>query len=597
MRPINNVVDASNYVMLELGQPTHPYDLDRLPGHGLLVRQARRGEQLETLDGVTRTLGEPGRGLGHTGEDCLICDAEGTPVGIGGIMGGSSSEISDDTTRVLLETAYFTPMVVARTSRRLALRTEASARFERGCDPWGIERAAARFCQLVGAASPGTVNAPGILDVRGSVPEALRLPVPVQRVNRQLGLSLEAEGVAALLEPLGFGCEAHDGGAPDGGALEVTVPTNRPDVRPAPYGVDDVIEEVARAYGYSRLPRRQPSWPQPGGLTDAQRERRLVRDVLCGLGASEAWTASFVADSDHARIGLAGEAVEVANPLASEERFLRRAILPGLLKALAYNADRRQGAIRLFEVGIVFAHPSSGLSRVVERAGAGGRTTVELPAERECMAAVFAAPGDDARAAVAAWHVLAGALHLEGVRLRDPSGVDPSAAADPSATDGAMAGLHPTRSAALVAPGDAVIGSVGEVDPGVVADFGLEGRVGWLEVDLGLLADHSVVPRRAEESVPVSRYPSSDIDLALVVDDLVPADRVAEVLSAAGGDLLESVQLFDVFRGESVGADRRSLAFRLRFCALDRTLTDTEVGDLRRACIDACEREVGAVLR
>ena len=165
MRPINNVVDASNYVMLELGQPTHPYDLARLPGAGLRVRRARPGEVLETLDGIARTLGVPGRGLGDTGEDCLICDAEGTPVGIGGIMGGASSEIGHGTTSVLLETAYFTPMAIARTSKRLALRTEASARFERGCDPWGLERAADRFCELLRMSDRGATVAPGLLDV------------------------------------------------------------------------------------------------------------------------------------------------------------------------------------------------------------------------------------------------------------------------------------------------------------------------------------------------------------------------------------------------------------------------------------------------
>jgi phenylalanyl-tRNA synthetase beta chain len=599
MRPINNVVDASNYVMLELGQPTHPYDLDRLPGHGLLVRRAKAGETVETLDGVERTVGTPGRGLGHTGEDCLICDAEGTPVGLGGIMGGSSSEISEGTSRVLLETAYFTPMVIARTSRRLALRTEASARFERGCDPWGIERAAARFCELVQASDPRASVVPGLLDVRGEVPGPVELSVPLARVNGQLGLSLGADDVAALLRPLGFGCEV--GGA-GGGEIGVTAPTNRPDVREAPYGVDDVIEEVARVYGYGRLPRRQPSWPQPGGLTSLQRRRRLVRDVLCGLGASEAWTPSFVADRDHERIGLSGRAVEVTNPLAHEERWLRRALLPGLLRALAYNADRRQGLIRLYEVGVVFEHPDNGVARVVERAGAGGASSALLPAEREMVAGVFSGVGDDARTAVAAWHVLAEALGVTGVRVRS---LDRLGAASGSSREAASAlvGLHPTRSAVLVAgSGDGaadgtVIGAVGEVDPAVIADFGLSGRVGWLEFDLGLLVDPAVVARRAEESAPVSRYPSSDIDLAFVVDDAVPVDRVADVLSAAGGDLLESVQLFDVFRGASVGDGRRSLAFRLRFCALDRTLTDGEVGDLRASCIEAAAREVDAVLR
>ncbi len=202
MRPINNVVDVSNYVMLELGQPTHPYDLDRLPGGGLLVRRARAGETVVTLDGVTRTVGTPGRGLGDTGEDCLICDAEGTPIGIGGVMGGESSEISETTTRVLLEAAYFTPMAIARTSKRLGLRTEASARFERGCDPWGIDRAAARFCELL-----GFPVAPGSLDVQGDVPRSLVLAVPVDRVNAVLGTDLAADQVADLLEPFGFGCE------------------------------------------------------------------------------------------------------------------------------------------------------------------------------------------------------------------------------------------------------------------------------------------------------------------------------------------------------------------------------------------------------
>ena len=193
MRPINNVVDASNYVMLELGQPTHPYDLARLPGRGLSVRRARPGETVETLDGVERTVGVRGRSLGDTGEDCLICDAEGTPVGIGGIMGGASSEIADGTTEVLLEAAYFAPMAIARTSKRLGLRTEASARFERGCDPWGIEPSVARFCQLLGESVPGLRVADGMLDVRGEVPEPFVVSVPVARVHSQIGVELSSE--------------------------------------------------------------------------------------------------------------------------------------------------------------------------------------------------------------------------------------------------------------------------------------------------------------------------------------------------------------------------------------------------------------------
>ena len=573
MRPINNVVDASNYVMLELGQPSHPYDLDRLGGAGLLVRRARPGERLVTLDGVERTLGMPGRGLGDTGEDCLICDAEGSSVGIGGIMGGASSEISDSTTRVALEAAYFSPMAIARTSKRLGLRTEASARFERGCDPWGIDRAVDRVCELLGAPT-----ATGTLDVRGAVPEPERIFVSSHRVGAVLGVDVDAALAASLLEPIGFGAEPADQG------LLVTVPTNRPDIRPAPYGVDDVIEEIARTYGYSQIPRRQPSWPEPGGLTSHQKARRVVADAMCGIGAYEAWTPSLVDDADHHAMGLCGPSVRVSNPIAKEEAWLRRSMLPGLVRALAWNANRRQGDVRLFEIGTVFSHPDVAGRRA--RGGSDGAQTVLLPAERELLAAVLASAGDDARHAVAVWRVLAEALRLEPLDV---------------VADGSIPGLHPTRGARLVAHGAAgttSIGVLGEVDPEVAAAFGYDGgRVGWLEVDLGLLLDPDVVSRRPAEAQAISRFPSSDVDLALVVADDVPASQVEAALVAGGGELLESSRLFDVYRGPGVPEGHRSLAFRLRFSAPDRTLTDDEVGRLRQAAIDAAEAATGATLR
>ncbi len=606
MRPINNVVDASNYVMLELGQPTHPYDLSLLPGRGLRVRRARAGETVETLDGVVRTVGVRGRSLGDTGEDCLICDAEDTPVGIAGVMGGASSEIGAATTDVLLEAAYFTPMAVARTARRLGLRTEASARFERGCDPWGIEPSVHRLFQLLAESVPGLTVADGLLDVRGEVPEPFAVWVPVGRVRRQLGVDLGAEQIAALIEPIGF-TVLSDGDGAAGEHLSVVVPTNRPDVRPEPFGVDDIIEEIARTFGYSNVPRHVPTWPQPGGLTSLQRSRRLAKDVLCGLGASEAWTDTFVSASAHEDVGLSGPAVRVANPLDAEKPFLRRSLLPGLLSALAYNASRRQPEVRLFEVGVVFSHPGEGAPRVVERAGAGGAERAELPGERELLAAVFARDEDDARTAVAAWDVLAEAFRLAGVRL-SASGSHLGVA--PTDRLPSLPGLHPTRFAHLVAHGatggPVVIGSVGEVDPDVATTFGLTTtsgagttarRIGWLEVNLDLLFDESRVARRVTAGGAVSRFPSSDIDLAFVVADGHPADVVAEAIRAAGGDLLESVRLFDVYRGAGMEEGTRSLAYRLRFCAEDRTLTDEEVGELRGRCIDAVAEQFQAVLR
>lgn len=568
MRPINQVVDVSNYVMLELGQPNHPYDLDRLPGAGLLVRRARPGERLVTLDGVERVLGTPGRGLGDTGEDCLICDADGEPVGVGGVMGGARAEIGQATSRILLEAAYFTPMAVARTSKRLGLRTEASARFERGCDPWGIDRAVARFCELLDAPV-----ADGSIDVRGVVPQPLRVAVPVRRIEGLLGIAVGGDEAASLLEPLGFGCEL------DGDTLSVTVPTNRPDVRPEPRGVADVIEEVGRTFGYSRIPRRTPSWPAPGGLTAYQKDRRATADVLAGLGALESWTPSMVDDADHGRMGLSGPAVAIANPMAREEGWLRRSMLPGLVRALVHNANRRQGEVRLFEVGTVFSHPSE--SGREARGGSGGATAALLPGERELLSAAFAAEGDDARMATAAWCVLSEALRLEAVEI---------------VADESVPGLHPTRTARLEAAGGR-IGVVGEVDPAVAESFGLSGqRVGWMELDLGLLLDRNVTPRRPDAVRSVSRFPSSDVDLAFVVPDEVPASRIGRAVAAAGGSVLESLTLFDVYRGQGVPDGSRSLAYRLRFCALDRTLTDEEVGALRQAAIDAAAAE-GATLR
>jgi phenylalanyl-tRNA synthetase beta chain len=352
-------------------------------------------------------------------------------------------------------------------------------------------------------------------------------------------------------------------------------------------------------FGYSNVPRRVPTWPQPGRLTGLQRSRRYVKDVLCGLGASEGWTDTFVSVAAHADIGLPGREVRVSNPLDAEKPLLRRSLMPGLLGALSYNASRRQPEVRLFEVGVVFSHPDDGAPRVVERAGAGGTETAALPGEREMLSTVFARDGDDVRDAVASWHVMADALHLDRVRLVAPGdGLPP------------LPGLHPTRSAHVVShggtAGTVTIGSVGEVDPEVAATFGLmrtsgsgssPRRVGWLELDLGLLFDEARVPRRTTVGGAVSRFPSSDVDLALVVEDRYPADAVADVLRAAAGDLLESVTLFDVYRGAGIGAGERSLAYRLRFCSPERTLTDEEIGVLRARCIEAAATEFGAALR
>ncbi len=595
MRPINNVVDASNYVMIELGQPTHPYDLDRLPGHGLVVRGAAAGEEVTTLDGVRRELGRPGPGLDDPGRDCVICDADGTPVGLGGLMGGASSEITAATTRVLLEAAYFMPMAIARTSKKLALRTEASARFERGVDPEGIDRAVARFTELLGAfGGPAVAVSDGTLDARGAVPAAVRLPVRVERVNALLGAGFTGEEITGLLAPLGIAAAPRDDRSGSGdrtGVLDVTVPTFRPDIRPAPMGEADIAEEVARTYGYSRLARRHPAWPQPGRLTAFQRERRTLREILVGLGASEAWTTTFVTAEDQELAGFRPPFVEIANPLVDAERCLRSSMAPGLVRAVLHNAERRQGEVRLFEVGTVFA---------VGAPPGNGSGPSSPPVETERLSAVFCGAGDDAWTAVAGWHVIASSLRLAGWSMDDRE--EPAAGV-----------LHPYRQAVLCArstAGDGAptvvarnIGVVGELDPSVVRQLGLVGRdgrprrVGWLDLDLGVLLDHGVTPRAPDRALPISKFPTADVDLAFVVDAAVPAGAVEEVLRRAGGGSVESVALFDVYRGEPLDGTTRSLAYRIRFCATDHTLDEEELAGLRQRCIDAVARHVGATLR
>ncbi len=549
MRPINSVVDASNYVMLEMGQPTHPYDLDRLGGQGLLVRRARPGETVVTLDGEERRMGSQKGAL-------LICDAESVPVGIAGIMGGATSEISPGTSRVLLEVANFDAMAIARTSARLGLRTEASLRFERGADPEVLQLAAARVCELITAG--GGVTASGSIDVRGELAPPPVVRLRTERVNAVLGTDLDDATVRGYLAPLGFESSV---GTP--GVHRVKVPTFRPDSTRE----IDLIEEVARLHGYARIPRTVPPPPGVGRLTSYQRDRRLVREVLAGVGATEVWTASLLSPGDHEAVGLDGPSIEVENPLAAEESVLRRSLLPGMVQALAYNLSHRSPDLRLFEIGRVFGWPRPG---------------EQLPDEREHVGVALAWPADDATSAVEVWRVLADALGLERVRIvasRRP-------------------GLHPSRSASLVVVRTGIeLGVIGEVDRDVLDAFGLggrEGRVGWIELDLGLLLD---APRRPRQARPVSRYPSSDVDLAFVVDEATPAGEVEETLAAAGGDLLVGLSLFDVYRGEGVPSGRRSLAYRLRFGALDHTLTDEEVGEARRRCIEAVESAHPATLR
>lgn len=540
-RPISNVVDVSNYVMLESNQPNHAYDLDTLGGGGIRVRLASHGESLTTLDGVTRTL---------TGDDLLICDANDVPIGLAGIMGGADSEIADTTTTVALEVAWFEPLGIAASVLRTGLRSDASMRFERGVDPYSIDSTVARFAELLAETCPDLVVHGAGADARAAaLPlEARRCHVRVSQVNRILGVDITRDDVARLIDPIGFTV-----GGDDPEALTVALPSWRPDSNEE----IDVVEEVARHYGYENITKRVPRSPLHGHLTPTQQRRRQLRHVLLGLGISEVMPTSFLSAGQLAAAGLGGDVLHITNPLVADEDVLRPSLRPGLLRSVAFNESHRRPGVSLFEIGHVYP-PGAG----------------DLPDEHEMLGVVLA--GAEAPAALAVWREIAAAIGL-GARI-DQGDVP--------------LGLHATRSATVHA-GRYRIGAIGEVAPEVLEAFEIDERVAILELNLSIvLATEPKAPRWK----PTSRHPSSDLDVAFLLDDGVPAERLDKAIRQGAGDLLVGLELFDVYRGQGVADGVRSLAFRLRLQAPDRTLSDADTGEVLDS-VTAAAAKLGAHLR
>ena len=544
MRPINAIVDISNYVMLELGQPNHSYDLDKVPDGALVVRRASDGEQLVTLDDSTRSLIEA---------DGVIANANGQAIGLAGVMGGQSTEISNATTNVVVEAAVWDRMPVAWTTRRLALRSEASTRFERGVDPMGIELALDRFAELAVEICGATV-AKGSVVVDGDRKPIEPVTLRLDRVNLILNLDLDVSSVVKILEPIGFSTTDNSDGT-----LTVIVPTWRPDARIE----EDIIEEIGRHNGYAASGVRIPTPTQAGELSPTQRNRRRLRGAFLTNGYSEAMPMPFIAPADLEKIGSSADGISITYPLVAEESILRPTLLPGLLKAVAYNQTHRIDAVKLYEVGKVFIPGDD-----------------ELPSEPEVISAIASgyAPSDKAAEyAVRLLYDVAARLGLRDLTIKNE----------------AVEGLHPNRSATVTFRGK-VIGAVGEIDPGVLEAFDISGRALWLNLHTEtLLAAMTSIQKYSK----ISRFPSSDLDLAFVTPIEVSAVDLARAIKKAGKGIVQSVELFDVFRSEELGSDFRSLAFNLRLQAADRTLTEAEVAKIRSACIDAVTKSYKAELR
>jgi phenylalanyl-tRNA synthetase beta chain len=556
MRPISPVVDVSNYVMLELGQPNHPYDLDELAGRALVVRTAREGEEIVTLDGVSRRL---------SCSDLVIADGEGRAVGLAGIMGGAGPGISASTRVVLLEVANFSPGAISATGKRLGLFSEARTRFERGVDPELPPRAVDRFAELLGP----HVKRGETADVLAAPIERRRVRLRPSRVNLVLGTSLAPGRCAELLGPLGFEtCLSGEGD------LDVAVPTWRPDCSREV----DLIEEVARIYGYENIPRSLPQRRMAAaGLSRYQRGRRRVADVLTGAGLDEAWTSTFLSAAELERAGYdPAAAIEVENPLDQAQSLLRPSLLPGLLKAARANVERQAPVVGFWELGNVFSRPAPGQE-----------VPVEGVSEHEQLGLVAIGPGADATYPARCWEVLSSGLRAPGVLVQPP----------PESWPG-LGAFHPGRRASIFTEGRP-IGLLGELAPEVAARHELPGRVAALLVDLAPLLSASALFGKSPlpQAREVSRFPATDLDMAFAVDDAVPAAALEQTVREAAEELGEEVVLFDVWRGPSLGPGRRSLAFRVRLRAKDRTLTEAEVEQVRNRAASLAHKRHGAVLR
>ncbi len=559
-RPISNVVDITNYVMLVLGQPMHAYDLDQLAGPQLTVRRAREGERVTTLDGEERVV---------DGDAVLVCDADG-PTGIAGIMGGARSEVSADTTRVAMEAATWNGPNILQTSKKLGLRSEASGRFEKQLHPrLAIEaqRLAARLMvELCGARM-----VPGTVDAAGPEPEPHRIVMRSARLAGLLGERIEPAESAAILERLGFGVEQRDGD------LEVETPYWRHhDV----YREADVIEEVARVHGLQRLPATLPPRRGIGGLSAAQALRRTIEDFLRGRGLSEAVNFSFISPDAVRSLRLPedatrGRVLALANPLSEDQSVMRSSLVPGLLAVARHNVARDIEDVRLFETGRVFY----------------SKGPYEQPDERLHLAVVLCgdfAPRTWRHGALPAdFYVikglLVGLLDLLGVQWR--------------LIDGGPRFLHPGKAAEVVVDAREA-GCLGELHPAVAADFGL----GALEhppvvLELDLDAVLPVAERHERRYRDLISFPAVLQDIAVVVDEPVEAQTVVDSVRAAAGPDLRDVRVFDLYRGEQVGEGRKSLALRLEFRSEERTLTDEEVATIRGRIKQEIARETGGSLR
>lgn len=552
VRPHNNVVDITNYILMEYGQPLHAFDYDSLGTGEIVTRHAAEGEKITTLDDQERTL---------QAHNFVITNGK-EPVAVAGVMGGANSEVSDETTTVVIESAYFAGQSVRRTSKDLGLRSDSSARFEKGVDPNRVIPAAERAAQLLSELAGGEVLEGTVLvDELDKTPA--RVVVSPDFINTRLGMKISLEDMLSILERLQFEVEAANG------LLIIDVPTRRQDIKIE----EDIVEEIARLFGYDEIPTTLPeSGEQVGGLTAYQEKRRIVRNVMEGAGLFQAVTYSLTSAAASQKYALkAEETTKLLMPMSEERSTLRQSLIPHLVEAAAYNVARQIDSVALYEIGSVFL----------------GQTAEGLPFEEEHLSLVLTGKWTDN-----AWQgekkqvdffVAKGIVEAVFAKLGLTERV--------SYVKASVDGLHPGRTAHVLLDGG-VVGLIGQLHPAEQKQAGVK------ETYVAELDMLSILNASTEELVytPVPRFPAMTRDIALELDRTTTAGEIAEIIKGAGTKLLKDVKVFDVYEGEKMAPGKKSVAFSLTYFDPERTLTDEEVVAAHNKVLKALEA-AGAEIR